>query len=61
MLYVYESILFFDGFFAFCAKFNGQTVAVDFDSFFLQVWLIVAGGFAVTVADCVAAHFTFSA
>jgi len=53
--------LFFGSFFTFRAKFNGHLGAVNFDSFLLQVRFVVAWGFAVTVAYCVASHFAFSA
>ena len=61
MLNVYALVWFLDSLFAFCAKFDGNIVAVQFDGFFLQVWFKVAWGFAVRVADCVASHFAFSA
>jgi len=53
MFNVYASKLLLDCFFTFRANI--------LPVFFLKVRLVVAGGFAVTVADGVAAHFTFAA
>jgi len=55
------AVLLLDRLFAFRAKLDRNRFSVDFDGFVLQVGFVVAGGFAVTVADCVAAHFAFSA
>ena len=61
MVNLYARVLFLDSLFAFRAKFDGYSFAADFDSFILQVWNVVARGFAVRVTDCVTAHFAFSA
>jgi len=59
LVYAWVSLL--DCFFTFCAKLDGYFVAADFDGFFLQVWFVVAWGFAVTMAYCVTTHFAFFA